>query len=129
METHEILCELFKLSGKDKKELIAKSELSKTSVYETLASDLPWNTQKKPPNHKFDFIQAWIAATRPSDPLKRLEWAALVVRLVLPDEDVDDLLARKPQSTQVEQTRPVQSFLSNFLPEFFLSLFKMRKDN
>lgn len=130
METHEILCELFRLSGLEKNELIEKSELSKTSVYETLAQDLPWTKQKKPPNRRFDFIQAWVAATRPSDPIKRMEWAALVVKLVLSDEDVDDLLGQKTNIVQIiEQKRPVQSFASHFLPEFFISLFRMRKDN
>ncbi len=128
MDTYEILIAMFKLSGKDKKQLIQRSELPKTTVYEVLSHDLPWKEKKKPQNHRFEFVQAWIATTRPSDPLKRLEWAALAVKLVLSDEDLDDLLNRKVQRTEIEQQRPVQSFVSNFVPEFFLSLFRMRKD-
>lgn len=126
METDDILVSLYKLSGLDAKDLIAKAELGKSSVYSVLQSDKEW-ADAKAHNHKMEFVRSWVQATRPEDPLLRLEWAALSIQLLLSEEDIDLILSTQDKGQAENESTTGSGWITNFIPEIFINVFKLKR--
>ncbi len=126
METDDILISLYKLSGLDAKDLIAKAELGKSSVYSVLQSDKEW-ADAKPHNHKMEFVRSWVHATRPEDPMLRLEWAALSIQLLLSEEDIDLILSTQDKGLAEPVGSEGSGWITNFIPEIFMNVFKLKR--
>lgn len=126
METDEILIGLYKLSGLDAKDFIAKAEIGKSSVYSVLQSDKEW-ADAKPHNHKMDFVRSWVHATRPEDPMLRLEWAALSIQLLLSEEDIDLILSTQDKGQSETVGYDGSGWITDFIPEFFMNVFKLKR--